>query len=138
MIETARAALAAQAFSVLLGTEVTSYAPGSVELRLPITDRIKQQFGFVHGGVLSYLADNAITFACGSALGPQVVTSEYKINYLRPAIGTMLVARARLVHAGKTLAVSECGVFAVDAEGNERLCATALGSATKVSSAGPG
>jgi uncharacterized protein (TIGR00369 family) len=60
---------------------------GPAELRLPIRDEPKQQHGFLHGGVVSYAADNALTYAGGSVLGPAIVTSEFKINYLRPAAG---------------------------------------------------
>jgi acyl-coenzyme A thioesterase PaaI-like protein len=53
-----------------------------VEIRLPISRQITQQHGFVHGGVVSYLADNALTFAGGRCLEGMVVTGEYKINYI--------------------------------------------------------
>ena len=132
MIQAARTVLASQPFSAFLGTEVSSCERGATDLRLPITERVTQQYGFVHGGVVSYMADNALTFTGGSVLGPQVVTSEYKISYLRPAKGRALIARARLVHGGRNLAVSECRVFAVDADGAERLCAIALGSVMRL------
>ena len=56
-----------------------------------------------------------------------VVTSEYKINYVRPAIGDRLVARARAAHVSRSQAVCQCEVFAVSAEG-EKLCAIAQGT----------
>jgi hypothetical protein len=74
--------LASQPFSVLLGAQVTAFEQGQAELTVPITQSLTQQFGFVHGGVISYAADNALAFAGGSMLGPEVVTSEYKINYI--------------------------------------------------------
>lgn len=126
-LDTAIAALRSQPFSVLLNAEISSFASGHVELRVPITAQLKQQHGFVHGGVVSYAADNALTFAGGSALGPAVVTSEFKINYLRPAKGEALIARASVIHAGKNQAVCECKVFAV-AAGEETLCAAAQGT----------
>lgn len=127
-LEKARQVLTAQPFSALLGTELTQYGPQLIELRLAITDQVKQQHGFVHGGVVSYLADNALTYAGGAALGPAVVTSEYKINYVRPALGAALVARATVAHAGRSQAVCRCDVFAVAADGSEKLCAVAQGT----------
>ncbi len=106
---------------------MTQYTTQVVELRVPITEQIQQQHGFVHGGVVSYLADNALTFAGGMALGPGVVTSEYKINYVRPAVGDFLAARATAVHAGRTQAVCRCDVYAVS-DGTEKLCAVAQGT----------
>jgi uncharacterized protein (TIGR00369 family) len=93
-------ALARQAFSQLLGAELVSISPGNAELALTITDSLKQQHGFLHGGVVSYLADNALTFAGGSVLG-NCVTLEMKINYLKPAVGERVVATAKLVSASK-------------------------------------
>ncbi|GKS97936.1 PaaI family thioesterase [Acidovorax sp. SUPP3434] len=122
-----REVLAAQPFSVLLGAELHAFAPGGCELHLPITEQIRQQHGFVHGGAVSYLADNALTYAGGSALRVPVVTSEFKINYVRPAVGERLVARAQAVHAGTSQAVCRCDVFAVQG-GVEKLCAIAQGT----------
>ena len=120
-------ALASQPFSVLVGAELTAFSPGLAELRIAIMPQLKQQHGFVHGGVISYAADNALTFAAGSVLGPAILTSEFKINYLRPAIGTTLVARATVIHSSKTQAVCRCDVF-VAREGQEELCAAAQGT----------
>ena len=61
-----REVLARQPFSVLIGAELTELARGHCVLALPITDKVKQQDGFAHGGVVSYLADNALTYAGGT------------------------------------------------------------------------
>jgi uncharacterized protein (TIGR00369 family) len=125
----AQSALERQPFSEPLGAELISFDAHGVELRLPIQDKHKQQHGFVHGGVLAYLADNALTFAGGSALGSAVVTSGFTINYLRPGQGTALLAKARVVHAGKTQAVCQCEVFVLGAAGEApKLCAVAQGT----------
>ena len=122
-----RQALASQPFSQLLGAELTALQAGVVELQLPLTAQLQQQHGFAHGGVLSYLADNALTFAGGTALRVPVVTAEFKINYLRPGIGERLVARARAVHVGRSQAVCSCEIFALQ-DGAEKLCALAQGT----------
>jgi len=128
--EFARDTLAKQPFSVLLGTELTSISPGQVELALDIRQELQQQHGFAHGGLVSYLADNAITFAAGSLLRDSL-TVEFKINYVRPGVGERLIARATVVHAGKRQAVARCDVFAVSASA-ERLCAVAQGTVSKL------
>jgi len=122
-----REVLAAQPFSRLIGAELAAFSKGHCELHVPIGESVKQQHGFVHGGVLSYAADNALTYAGGSALGLPVVTAEFKINYLRPAIGERLIARAQAVHTGKTQSVCRCDVFVVQG-GVEKLCAVAQGT----------
>lgn len=95
LLDRARGALHAQPFSMLLGAELMHTGTDELTLSLPIRDELRQQHGFVHGGVVSYLADNALTFAGALSLGPKVVTGEYKINYLRPAVNGTLIARDR-------------------------------------------
>jgi uncharacterized protein (TIGR00369 family) len=119
--------LASQPFSVLLGTELVSLERGKAELALKLTPQMLQQHGFAHGGILSYLADNALTFAGGLAMGVPVVTAEIKINYVRPGIGDSLIARAHAMHVGKSQAVTRCDVFAVK-DRQEKLCAVAQGT----------
>jgi len=131
MLARGRQALASQPFSVLVGAELRTFSTGLAELRIPIRQELLQQHGFVHGGVISYAADNALTFAGGSALGPGVVTSEFKVNYVRPAVGDALIARAVVVHAGKNQAVCRCDVFVVR-DGRESLCAAAQGTVTRI------
>jgi uncharacterized protein (TIGR00369 family) len=126
-----QAVLAKQPFSVLIGAELTRLDHGIAQLELPLTEQLKQQNGFAHGGILSYLADNALTYAGGTALDLRVVTSEYKINYLRPAVGERLIARAEATYAGKTQAVCRCDVFVVS-EGQEKLCAIAQGTIARI------
>lgn len=131
--EIGKQALQAQSFSQLIGTKLIKFEPGKVVLEIPIKDNLLQQHQFVHGGVISYAADNALTFVGGSVLGPDVLTSEYKINYVRPATGTMIVARAKVVHYGKRQAVCRCDIFARNSNGEEKLCATSQGTIMTIS-----
>ena len=131
MLALGREVLARQSFSRLLGTELVAWNEQEVRLELAVTEDLKQQNGFVHGGVLSYLADNTLTFAGGGALGPAVVTSEYKINYLRPALGQRLIAKGSVVHAGRSQAVVRCEIYSLD-KGREALCAAAQGTIARL------
>ena len=131
MLEMGRQVLATQPFSGLLGARLLAFSPEGADILVPVRPELLPQHGFLHGGVVSYAADNALTFAGGAALGPAVVTSEMKINYLRPAQGEHIVARARVVHAGSTQAVCRCEVF-VSKDGEERLCAVALGTIARL------
>ncbi len=130
LFESGRSALTNQAFSALLGTELEELEAGTAVLSLAIREDLKQQHGFVHGGVISYLADNALTFAGGSVLGDSV-TSEYKINYLRPALGRKLIARASVVSSGRSQAVCHCTVIATG-EAGESTVAVAQGTINRV------
>jgi len=126
-----REVLSRQPFSRLLGAELVALEPGRCELAVKLSAELKQQDGFAHGGVVSYLADNALTYAGGTAMKVPVVTSEYKINYVRPAIGERLVARARATHVSRSQAVCQCEVYAIGA-GSEKLCAIAQGTIVRM------
>jgi len=116
-----------QPFSRFIGARLHEVGPGTAELHLSIVEDLTQQHGFVHGGVISYLADNAITFAGGLALGGNALTSEFKINYVAPARGVRLIARAESRSAGTRQAVCQCEVLVVEDE-EETLCALAQGT----------
>jgi uncharacterized protein (TIGR00369 family) len=131
LVDLARGALHAQPFSMLLGTELMQIGTRDLTLRLPIRDELRQQHGYVHGGVISYLADNALTFAGALALGPRVVTMEYKINYLRPAVNGTLIARAEVIYAGRGHAACQCSVSVIDGN-KEKLLAIAQGTINRV------
>ncbi|HSW04749.1 PaaI family thioesterase [Aquabacterium sp.] len=135
-LDLGREVLAKQPFSVLLGAQLLALKPGYCELMVPMSEEIQQQHGFAHGGVISYLADNALTYAGGTAMRVPVVTSEFKINYLRPAIGERFIARAAAAHVARTQTVARCEVFAVK-DGNEKLIAIAQGTIAKLGEAPP-
>ncbi|MFE9095825.1 PaaI family thioesterase [Streptomyces sp. NPDC007264] len=124
----ARKVLEAQPFSMLLGARLVAFGEGAATLELDIRDDLRQQYGFVHGGVLAYAADNALTFAAGAAAGTGLITSGLTIDYMRPAKGEVLRARARVIRAGRTRVVCRCDVSTVDGAGVETLCAVAQGT----------
>jgi uncharacterized protein (TIGR00369 family) len=132
----AKQVLDAQPFSALVGAELASVEPGKVVLRIPIRRELLQQNGFVHGGVLSYAADNAMTFAGGSVIGVMVVTSEYKINYVRPAMGNVLRAEARVITSTKRQAICMCEII-VEGDGEPKVCAIAFGTISQLESKAP-
>jgi uncharacterized protein (TIGR00369 family) len=127
-LEFARKTLDAQPFSRLLGARLTVFGEGRAVLEIPVRDDFAQQNGFVHGGVLSYAADNALTFAGGSVLGPGVLTTGMTIHYLRPAAGRTLSARAEVLQAGRRQATCRCDLYVVGDDGTEELCAAAQGT----------
>lgn len=127
LLEMGRGVLALQPFSHHLGTELLVFEPGRAVLALDIRTEFLQQHGFVHGGVISYLVDNALSFAGGSVLGANVVSVEFKVNYIRPARGQRLIATATVEGYGARMAVCVCEVLAMDGE-NESRCAVGQGT----------
>lgn len=129
--EFARRVFAEQPFTQYLGAELESSGPGTATIGIDVAPHLLQQHGFVHGGVLSYLADNSITFAGGLAMQGNALTSEFKINYVRPAKGTRVIARAEAKSTGKRQAVCRCEIYVVSEGGEETLCALAQGTVVK-------
>lgn len=120
--------LAAQPFSALLGARIVAFGDGQAVLEIDIRDELLQQNGYVHGGVLAYAADNAVSFAAGSALGAAVLSGGFTIEYLRPARGRRLQARATVVHASRRRATCRCDLYTLDDEGKRTYCAAAQGT----------
>ncbi|MGW8885265.1 PaaI family thioesterase [Streptomyces sp. NPDC055749] len=127
-LQMAQKVLDSQPFSVLVGARVTAFGDGAATLEVDVRPELQQQNGFLHGGVLAYAADNAITFAAGTALGPAVLTGGFSIQYVRPATGRTLSARATVVHSGRRQAVVRCDLLTAGDDGEETLCAVAQGT----------
>ena len=107
-----------------LGATLAHVSAGSVEIALVPGPAVSQQHGFVHAGAVSAIADSAAGYAALSLMPPDrgVLTTEFKINLLAPAMGDRIVARGRVVKAGRTLTLAQAEVFA-EKDSRERLIA---------------
>ncbi len=105
-----------------IGARLVRVAPGEVDIELDFCDDLTQQSGTLHAGVLSSIADSACGYAALSLMpeGSNVVSVEFKLNLLAPATSS-IVARARVLRAGRTLTVTSADVLA-----GETLIATML------------
>ena len=122
-----------QAFMSTLGAELVAVRQGFVEIRVPFSSRLTQQNDFLHAGVIASILDSACGYAAYSMMSDEfdVLTAEYKVNFMAPAAGDSFIARAQVKRAGKTLTVSSADAFAV-AEGREKLVATMLATVIAV------
>ena len=113
-----------QGFMRTLGATIVDIRPGAVDVAMSPSAAILQQHGFVHAGAVSAIADTAAGYAALSLMPPGagVLTTEFKINLLAPGAGERLIARGRVVKAGRTLTLAQSEVFA-QAAGTERLVA---------------
>jgi uncharacterized protein (TIGR00369 family) len=116
-----------QAFMKALGATMERVAPGEVVIRLPFREDLTQQHGFLHAGAMTTIADSACGYAALTLMPPgtAVLTAEFKVNLLAPGEGETVVARGRVVKAGRTLTVCSADVFAVRG-GEEKLVVTML------------
>jgi uncharacterized protein (TIGR00369 family) len=116
--ERVRDGFARQGAMRLLGATLVAAAPGYCAIALVPRPEISQQHGYVHAGVVSAIVDTAGGFA-GFTLFPadaSVLTVEFKLNLLAPAVGDRLVAEGFVVKPGRTLAVTRGEVHAEQGE----------------------
>ena len=122
-----RASFALQSLMTTIGARMTKVLPGEIEIELPFRSDLCQQNGYLHAGIATAIVDTACGYAALSltASGMEVLTVEYKANFVSPAAGDRFVARARVKRAGRTLTVCDGDVLAVK-DGEETLVATML------------
>jgi uncharacterized protein (TIGR00369 family) len=119
------ASFAKQGLMRVIEARVAEVQPGRCTIEAPFRKTLTQQHGFLHAGVLTMLADNAVGYAAMTLMpeGMDVLTAELKVNFLRPARGTLAIARAEVLKPGKTLTVARAEVWMRGEDGGETLCA---------------
>ena len=102
-----RNSFAQQGFMAYLGARLTAVSPGEVTIELPVSPTLSQQHGFVHAGATTAVVDSACGYATLTLLPPssEVLTVEFKMNLLAPALGVKMIANGRVVRPGRTLTV---------------------------------
>lgn len=108
-----RDSFARQGLMGTLGARIVTIEPGLCVIEMSYTPGVSQQQGFFHGGAIGAIADNAAGYAAYSLMpaGAEILTVEYKINLIRPAVPPLLRAEGRVLRAGKTLTVCRAEVF---------------------------
>lgn len=116
-----------QSFMTEIGAAISHLEPGICEVTLPMRPGLTQQHGFFHGGLVAALSDSAAGYACYSLYPPDstILTTEYKVNFLNPADGEFLRARAEVLKSGRTLFICRADVYA-EGPGETRHCLTGL------------
>ena len=122
-----RESFARQRLMETIGARISRVAAGEVEIALPFREDLTQQHGYLHAGIVTSIVDTACGYAALTLMpeGAEVLSVEYKINLLSPAVGESLIARARVLRPGRNLTVCAGDVFALNRE-QEKLVATML------------
>ena len=118
-----------------LGARLVSVADGEVQIELPFSEGLSQQHGYVHAGAITSIADSACGYVAltRAPSGCEVVSAEFKINLVRPAIGERFVATGTVQNAGKLLTVCTGEVRAY-AQGTSKVVAIMLATIVNVPS----
>jgi len=129
LVARVRASYAKQTVMATLDASLTRVEPGEVEITLPYRADLAQQNGFLHAGIVSTVLDSACGYAAFTLMPADagVVSVEFKVNLLSPAAGTRLIARARVIRAGRTLSVCQADAFMLQ-DGAEKHVATMTGT----------
>ena len=131
LVQALESVIAHTSFASLLGAKIVGASPGNVELAVDVKPEImNQHHGFVHGAVMGFVADSACAWAAGTVAG-DVVTAEYKLHFLAPAVGDRVVGRGRVLKTSSRILVTQADVFCVK-NGSEKLVAVALATIVKV------
>lgn len=105
--ERVTASFASQGLMATLGAELVYVSDGEVQIALPFSEQLSQQHGYAHAGAIASIVDSACGYAALTQAPPEceVVTAEFKINLLRPAIGERFLAIGKVQSAGRRLTV---------------------------------
>jgi uncharacterized protein (TIGR00369 family) len=110
----------AQGMMSTIGARLLHVADGEVHIELPFSATLSQQRGFLHAGATTSIVDTACGYAAltKASAGADVVTAEFKLNLMRPALGRRFIAIGRVVSAGRLLTVctGEVRAFAEGAD----------------------
>lgn len=102
-------------FNLFLGLTVVTADPVQQEItmRSPMRPEFERRPGSKqwHGGVIASVIDTVGDFAVGMMVGRGLPTVNFRVDYLRPAVDTALVAVSRVRRAGKSVGVADVDVF---------------------------
>ena len=119
-----RESFARQGLMEHIGAELKTVRPGFSEIRLPYCNNVSQQHGLFHGGVTASILDTAGGYAGLSLFEANegILTVEFKVNLIAPAMGEELIAMGEVVKPGNSLTVTR-GEAVVVKNGVRTLCA---------------
>ena len=105
-----------QHFMSYLGAKLETIEEGRVSISVEKAAHLSQQTGFIHAGVITTIADSAAGYAAWSMMpeNSDVLSVEFKVNLMRPASGSKIIAHAQVIKSGRQITVVEADVEDVD------------------------
>jgi uncharacterized protein (TIGR00369 family) len=113
-----RSSFEKQRFMDTIGARLVTLRPGEAVIELPFSCHLTQQHGFLHAGSITSIVDSACGYAALSLMprGSAVLSVEFKINFTKPAAGSMFRATGKVLKSGRSLSV--CTGIVEAQEGN--------------------
>jgi uncharacterized protein (TIGR00369 family) len=122
-----RESFARQKLMTTIGANLTEVSPGRVIIEMPFNEDFTQQHEFIHAGIITAIVDSACGYAAFSLMpvDADVLSIEYKVNFLSPAVAERFIARGQVIKTGRTITVCEGDVTALN-EGKEKTVAAMM------------
>lgn len=97
-----------------IGAEMILVEAGKVQIKLAYRKSLTQQHGYLHAGIVTTIVDSACGYAAYSLMPAEsnVLTIEFKSNFLAPAIGDYFIATGQVIRSGRTITVCQGDVVA--------------------------
>jgi uncharacterized protein (TIGR00369 family) len=86
---------------------------GFFQSKVEIDKIHRQQDGFVHAGLMATMADHTAGYSAFTIVeeNQQILTIEFKINFLKPAHGDALTCRSTVIRGGRRIIISESDIY---------------------------
>ncbi len=112
-----------------IGAVLTRVEHGSVEIEMPFDEKLTQQHGILHAGIISAALDTACGYAAYSVLEDEasILTIEFKVNLLSPGRGERFLFRGDVTKPGSTIIVADGRAYALS-DGPAKLIASMTGT----------
>lgn len=120
---------ARQAAMRLIGAELTRVEHGTVEIELAFDEKLTQQHGFLHAGIIAAALDTACGYAAYTVIDAEasILTIEFKVNLMSPGRGERFLFRGEVTKPGSTIIVADGRAYAL-ADGPAKLIASMTGT----------
>ncbi len=134
-----RGVFARQGLMEAFGVAIEALGPGACALSVGFHGTKAKLQTSIQGALLGAMADTAASLAALTLVpkGHGIVTVEYKVSFLEPALGDKVVARARVRRAGGSLTLAEADTLAIEEDGSETLCAVSMHTLMRLDPQGP-
>jgi 1,4-dihydroxy-2-naphthoyl-CoA hydrolase len=92
-------------FDDLYGLEIIEHSPDRMRAQVAVTDKVKQPYGLVHGGVLAAIGEALASVGTAIAVaedGNNAVGMSNHTQFLRPITEGIIHAEAKALHRGRS------------------------------------
>ncbi|MDO6965656.1 PaaI family thioesterase [Rhizobium alvei] len=118
-----------QGAMALIGAELTRIQKGTVEIELSYDQKLTQQHGFLHAGIIAAVLDSACTYAAYTMIEPEasILTIEFKVNLMSPGKGDRFLFRGEITKPGSNIIVADGRAYSIG-DGPAKLIASMTGT----------